>query len=137
MNNSQQNTNDIRLILIGKIHEHEAVDPVNLVLVKEKIRKTAVFKVPIIIDKHTFIVLDGHHRLQSCKELGLQKIPCILVDYLRDKTIKVFSRRPEISINKQRVIEMGLSDNVFPHKTTKHHIPKRIKNLCIPLFDLV
>lgn len=127
----------IKVIHISQIREHEAVDLKNLEQVKARIEKSGIFKVPIIIDKITFTVLDGHHRLRSCKELGLTKIPCILVDYLNDTNIKVFPRRKEIPISKKLVVQMGLSNNVFPHKTTKHHIPKRIKNLRIPLFDLV
>lgn len=123
----------IRNINIEKIKEHEAVYKSNLIKIKSMIIKAGVFREPIIVDKTTLVVLDGHHRLNSCRLLGLKKIPCLTVDYLTDKKIKVASRRNNILIDKNTVIKMGLSSHVFPHKTTKHFIPNRIKNLKIPL----
>jgi len=120
-------------IEIKKIKEHEAVDINHLEIIKKMINKSGFFKEPIIIDKKTFIVLDGHHRLNSCQELGLKKVPCLMVDYLGNNNIKVVSRRKNIFINKKRVIKMGLSGKVFPNKTTKHLIPGRVKNIKIPL----
>jgi L-serine kinase (ADP) len=120
-------------IEINKIREHEAVDVDHLEKIKKIICRAGIFKEPIIIDKKTLVVLDGHHRLNSCRKLGLKKVPCLMVNYLIDKKIKVVSRRKNIFVNKKEVVMMGLSNKVFPHKTTKHLIPGRIKNLKIPL----
>lgn len=120
-------------IKISKIKEHEAVDKKHLKIIKKTIIDSGVFKEPIIVDKKSLVVLDGHHRLNSCRELGFEKIPSIMVDYLANERIKVISRRNNIFINKKKVIEMGISGKVFPNKTTKHFIPGRIKNLKIPL----
>ncbi|KKP66277.1 MAG: ParB domain protein nuclease [Candidatus Roizmanbacteria bacterium GW2011_GWA2_35_19] len=120
-------------IKISKIREHEAIDPNHLEKVKKMIFRSGFFKEPIVIDKKTLIVLDGHHRLNSCRKLGLKKIPCLLVNYLKDKKIRVIGRRDNIFVSKNKVIEMGLSGKVFPHKTTKHRIPNRIKSLKIPI----
>lgn len=47
------------------------------------------FKVPIVIDKNGVIVA-GHTRYMASKELGLDKIPCIVADDLTDEEIKEF-----------------------------------------------
>lgn len=47
------------------------------------------FQNPIIIDKNNVIVA-GHTRLLSAKELGLEKVPCIVADDLTEKQIKAF-----------------------------------------------
>jgi L-serine kinase (ADP) len=112
------------------------VDLVNLEKVKREIAESGVFKEPIIIDSGSLTVLDGHHRLQSCRELGLKTVPCLLVNYMRNPAIRVVSRRPEFKVSKRIVVAMGLSGKVFPCKTTKHFIPHRIRNLKIPLSDL-
>lgn len=124
-------------IPIKKIRQHEEIILQNLKKVKKQIKKANIFKTPIIVDKKTLIVLDGHHRLNSCKQLNLNKIPCILVDYLNDSKIKVVSRRKNILVNKKVVIERGLNDRLFPPKTTKHYIPYRITKLKIPLLFLI
>jgi hypothetical protein len=120
-------------IEINKIHEHEAIDGDNLKKIKLSIIRARIFKEPIIVDRKTLVVLDGHHRLNSCRELGLKKIPCLMVNYLENKRIAVIGRRKNIFIDKNIVIKMGLSDKVFPKKTTKHLIPQRIRNLKIPI----
>jgi len=120
-------------IEIKKIRDHEAVDEDHLEEIKARICHSGIFKEPIVVDKKTLVVLDGHHRLNSCRRLGFKKIPCLVVNYLTDRKIKVVSRRKNIFVNKNEVIKMGLSDRVFPKKTTKHFIPGRIKNLKIPI----
>jgi ParB-like nuclease domain len=128
---------NIKLIQIQNLHTHESVDTANVRKVINQILKANCFKEPIIVDREHLVVLDGHHRLKSCQMLGLSKIPCMMVNYLHDKTIRVESRRQRISITKNAVIDMALSGNVFPHKTTRHFIPHRIKKTHIPLLALM
>ena len=47
------------------------------------------FKVPIIIDKEN-VIIAGHTRLKASKQLGLDEVPCIVVDDLTDEQIKAF-----------------------------------------------
>lgn len=127
----------VSLIDLSKLKEHEKIDKNHLVKIKHLIENSGVFKEPIIVDKDNLVILDGHHRFNSCKQLGLTKIPCITVDYLYDQKIKVVTRRKEFNVNKKTVIEMGLSKKVFPAKTTKHYIPYRVKKLKIPIEKLI
>lgn len=126
----------LRIIEIKNLKQHEEIDPKHLFELKALIESSTIFKEPIIVDKNHLIVLDGHHRLNSCKQLGLSKIPCVLVDYLHDSKIRVTTRRKEYKITKEVIINMALSAKVFPNKTTKHYIPYRLKNLNIPLSSL-
>lgn len=47
------------------------------------------FKVPIIIDSSNVIVA-GHTRLKAAKQLGMDKLPCIVVSDLTEEQIKAF-----------------------------------------------
>lgn len=47
------------------------------------------FKVPIIIDKQG-VIIAGHTRLLAAKELGLEKVPCIMADDLNEEQVKAF-----------------------------------------------
>lgn len=127
----------VSLIDLSKLKEHEKIDKDHLVKIKHLIEKSGVFKEPIIVDKDNLVILDGHHRFNSCKQLGLTKIPCLTVDYINDSKIKVVARRKKFKINKEIVMNMGLSNKVFPAKTTKHYIPYRIKQLKIPIKKLL
>lgn len=47
------------------------------------------FKVPIIIDKDSFIVC-GHTRYKAAKKLKLETVPCIVADDLNEQQLKAF-----------------------------------------------
>ena len=47
------------------------------------------FKNPVIIDKDGVIVA-GHTRVEACKKLGIDKVPCIIADDLTEEQIKAF-----------------------------------------------
>ena len=47
------------------------------------------FKVPIIIDSSNIIVA-GHTRLKAAKQLGMDKVPCIVADDLTEEQIRAF-----------------------------------------------
>jgi DNA modification methylase len=47
------------------------------------------FKVPIVIDEN-YVIVTGHTRLKAAKELGLEKVPCIMADDLSAEQIKAF-----------------------------------------------
>lgn len=47
------------------------------------------FKVPIVIDRNNVIVC-GHTRYLASKELGIEKVPCIVADDLTPKQIQAF-----------------------------------------------
>jgi len=126
-----------KIVNIKKLKQHEKIDLAHLSELKAIIKRANVFKEPIIVDKQYLVVLDGHHRLNICKQLGLSKIPCVFVDYLNDSKIKVTTRRKGYKITKGNIVNMALQSKVFPKKTTKHYIPYRIKNLKIPLTKLI
>lgn len=47
------------------------------------------FRIPILIDKNNVIV-SGHTRYKACLKLGIEELPCILVDDLDEDQIKAF-----------------------------------------------
>ena len=56
--------------------------------VAESIRQFG-FRVPIVIDVNNVIVC-GHTRYKACKELGLEKVPCVVADDLTDEQIRAY-----------------------------------------------
>jgi len=56
--------------------------------VKESILKFG-FKVPLVVDKNNVIVC-GHTRYYASKEIGLEKVPCVVADDLTQEQIDAF-----------------------------------------------
>ncbi len=123
------------IIELKQLKEHEQVSPEHLVRLKRRIKKDGFLKNPIIVDKNTKIILDGHHRYQSLKELGCSKIMVYFIDY-NSPEIRVRARRKGEIITKEDVIKAGLTGNKLPPKTSRHIVPNKQLNLRIPLKDL-
>jgi hypothetical protein len=96
------------------------------------------YRLPLLVDSRTGAILDGHHRYAVGCRMGLTRLPVILVDYLDDETIDV-DVWPECGIDclsKEEVIEMSLSENVFPPKTSKHAFVSSFSPIDVPLSKL-
>ena len=74
----------------------------------------------------------------AAKSLGLARVPVILVDYLVDEgvLVDVWPDCGRESIAKTEVLEMGVSGDLFPPKTSCHTLPFKIPSISIPLSDL-
>jgi len=123
------------IIELNKLKEHEEINPTHLVQIQKWIERDGLLKNPIIVDKKTKIILDGHHRYNSLKNLNCSKIVVYFVDYSSSE-IKVKSWKKRKIVTKRDVIKAGLSENKLPPKTSRHIIPKKPLNLCIPLKEL-
>lgn len=74
----------IKNIAIGLLKPHEEICPVHLRNLTAQIKKDGCVKDPIIVDKDTMVILDGHHRYNLLKLSGYNFVPCCLVDYQSD-----------------------------------------------------
>ncbi|GAG02374.1 unnamed protein product, partial [marine sediment metagenome] len=77
------------LVSINKLKSHEAVNKKHLDVLLGEIKKDGVLKHPVVVDRKTNVILDGHHRVTALKKLGIKKIPVYLVDYM-NKEIRVY-----------------------------------------------
>ncbi len=99
---------------------HEHFSAVRAFVVMLKIVARGAFTTPILIDRHSGTILDGHHRAAASRWLGLAYAPCASVEYLTDDAISVLPRRNNIPVEKQTIIAAALRGTVYPRKTTRH-----------------
>ncbi|MDG1550633.1 MAG: hypothetical protein P8Q95_02810 [Candidatus Poseidoniaceae archaeon] len=93
------------------------------------------FTKPLVVDKKTGSLLDGHHRYSVACLLNLTSVPAICVDYLFDETIIVetWPNSDYEEITKKDVVDMCLSDDLFPPKTSRHMFAYDIPPIFISL----
>ncbi|CAH0478365.1 unnamed protein product [Peronospora belbahrii] len=93
---------------------------------------------PLLVDRATGAILDGHHRYNVGIQLKLQCVPVVLVDYLEDEmiTVDVWPKCGRDSLTKEEVIEMSLSDDLFPPKTSCHSFSDDLPPISVPLEQL-
>jgi hypothetical protein len=112
---------DFVFIRIEELKEHEEVRPAYLEELKNEIVSDGILKMPIAVDRKTYIILDGHHRLHALKKIGCNKIPVILVDY-QSPEIEVIPWREGETITKEMIIHTALTGKRMAPKTSKHMI---------------
>ncbi len=106
---------------LGALKEHEQIRPEYLEQLKDEILSDGILKMPIAVDKATYIILDGHHRLHALKKIGCKRIPVILFDY-QSAEIEVVPHREGETITKEMVIQTALAGRRMPPKTSKHMV---------------
>ena len=130
----QQDAKETELVEVEKLHGIEANDPDRATDLQEKILAEGVWSVPVIVTKGTYLVLDGQHRMEVAKRLGLKHIPAILVDY---NDVKVWTLRKEIKVS-QKIVEQKVlkKHEIYPYKTVKHKFGFNIPSVSYTLNDL-
>ena len=115
---------DVRLVPVEWLKPHEEIKPKNMEKLLVMTLKWDGFTKPLIADKATGTILDGHHRFAVAQRLELARIPVVCIDYLDDDGVELelWPASNLESITKQQVIEMALSPHLYPPKTTRHRI---------------
>jgi len=124
--------------VVALLRPHEKINPERVRLMKIKIKERGYFHKAILIDGKSKTILDGHHKWMAAKELGLVRIPVISVDYLNDSRVhlKKWDTSPLKRLTKRDIIKMGLSENVFPPKTSRHIVTGNPPHIMVPLCEL-
>jgi hypothetical protein len=129
---------DVRLVPLEWLKPHERIKERNRNKLLDMTKRWNGYTKPLIVDKRTGAILDGHHRFSIAALLELKRLPVICVDYLADENITVEtwpgSGRDELT--KDEVIEMSLSGELFPPKTSRHTIADHLPPIFISLDEL-
>lgn len=109
----------IKILTISELKPHEEVSRRRVLEVIKMIKKAGKFTEPILVEKNTFVILDGHHRVEAMKILGYKKIPAKLVNYV-DVSVSLRRKNLPSQIIKEVVLYLASKNIVLPQKTTRH-----------------
>lgn len=88
---------------------------------------------PIALDESHHLVLDGQHRMEVAKLMGLRQVPAVKYRYA---DVEVWSLRPKYSFDWQGVVARALAGDIYPYKTVKHRFPVPLPECSIALEEL-
>ncbi|MDP6742343.1 MAG: hypothetical protein QF807_06990 [Candidatus Thalassarchaeaceae archaeon] len=113
---------EVELVPIEWLKAHEEIRPKKVDELAKVTKKWGCYTKPLLVDRQTGTILDGHHRHQVGFILNLLRLPAILFDYLEDDsiTVEAWPNCGLESLSKQEVIDMALSDELYPPKTSRH-----------------
>ena len=123
---------DITLLPIDVLKQHEQVLKYNVATVEHDLLRDGVIRDPIVVDRKTMIILDGHHRYNVLKHMGAAYVPVYLVDYA-SSAVQVHSWRPGVHISKDDVVRAGLSGHLMAAKSSRHVIAGAPHDIDVPL----
>lgn len=99
---------------------------------KDKIIAEELWTVPLKLDRDNYLVMDGQHRMEVAKAIGLKFVPCILYSY---DEVKVWSLRDNHEVDQYSIVERALCGNIYPYKTAKHSFPDSGDLICCFTLD--
>jgi nucleoside phosphorylase len=73
---------------------HEMTDPIHLDRLMAEILRDGYQRDPIIVDDRTNVIIDGHHRVEIFKRIGLRKIAVFPTDYFSTRIMIINSWVP-------------------------------------------
>ena len=99
---------------------------------KNIIISEGIWRIPLIVEKHSLAIMDGHHRFNVAKKIGLTRVPAILLDYDQDN-VMVGAWHEDMYIDKEIMLGNIRNKILFPYKTTRHIVSPSPEELQIPL----
>ena len=130
----------LQLMATDPILTHEQTDPTRIHEVAEAALRDGVFDYPVIIGRigaghsRLHILLDGHHRLAAATEnLGLVRVPALVIDYLDYARVHVTAWRDDEVITKDDVVMAALARRPMPIKTSRHSFDFDVSPCDVPL----
>ena len=115
-------THIVELASVGRLHPIEGHSKKRVVWLREKIEEEGVWNVPLRIERDKFLIMDGHHRFEVARLLGLKRVPAILHNY---SEVEVYSLRQHITVTEQVILDNFGCKKIFPYKTAKHIFPEQ------------
>ena len=125
----------VELVPVETLLPHEKVEEHRVDNLEKMTLRWRAYTKPLLVDRKTGTILDGHHRTKVAVRMELQCLPCVLVDYLEDDgiSVSVWPNSGRESIQKEEVIEAALSGNLFEPKTSRHMLSDHLPPISVPL----
>lgn len=130
---TKSKTAKIRLVATSKLRHIEGFSKRRVAWLKKKILKESIWTKPVYIEREHGLVMDGQHRMEVARAMGLVHVPCVLLSY---DDVDVWSLRQNHEVTPALVIQKSLRGDLYPYKTVKHRFPAPTARCQIPLATL-
>lgn len=114
----------------------ERHDPVRVTKLVEKVKKMGFWTTPILVERNSLAIMDGHHRTAAALKLNLKKVPVVKLSY-DDSRVLLSGWKPGEIFSPEDIIAAALSGVPLPLKSTKHNLTVPLPSLKVPLRDLI
>ena len=129
----------VELVPLEILRPHEQILPKKVDQLEKMTHRWNAYTKPLLLDRLSGTILDGHHRYHVALRLELSCVPCVFIDYLEDDSIEldVWPNCGRDTVTKQEVIDAALSGILFSHKTSRHRLSDHLPPIAVPLSRLM
>jgi len=129
---------DVDIVEMAWLRPHEEVRRPRVDELRHNLLEQGIMHTPILVDRASGTILDGHHRYTASLELGLVRIPAMMFDYLEDEsiTVDVWPDAERTSITKEDIVALAARGERLAPKTSRHTLPAEVPHIAVPLDDL-
>jgi hypothetical protein len=110
----------------------EEVDDAHVQRLAEEVRRSGTWLSPLPVEADSGLVMDGNHRLQVARLLGLRRLPCIPLRY-GDERLRVRCWKTGRPFSLDELRGIVALPAVLPYKTTRHSFDPPLPRTEIPL----
>ncbi len=123
---------EFRLVPVARLRGHEEHERDRVDELVAAIERAGEFREPIWVARGSWVILNGHHRVEAARRLGLRRVPAWVFDY-DGHHVDLDRWSPGPPIAKSEVIERAHQRQPFPPKTTRHRLRIRLPDRSVPL----
>ncbi|EAM8615762.1 transcriptional regulator [Salmonella enterica] len=116
----------VKLLPLTQIRPSEEVNRQHVAWLADEITRCQRWTTAVPVDRHTGIIMDGNHRYQAARQLGLHCIPCVMLDYT-DERVSVCQWCSGEAFCPDEIVQRILVEGaLFPYKTTRHQFSPQL-----------
>jgi len=112
----------VEMVPIDEVLPHEHIIEDEIEEFCSSLKRKGIFFRPILLDKDTFVVLDGHHRVEGLRRLGAQRVPAILIDYAHDEEVELHTWYPIVWSGRDEILSVLKDEATIEHMDEENAI---------------
>jgi hypothetical protein len=127
---------EFALLRLSDLKAHEQIEQKNLLELIARLRRTKLISEPIWVARGSWVILNGHHRVEALRRMGAERAPAWVLDY-DSELIHLERWHPGPPIAKIEVVRRAEEGHLFPPKTTRHRLEFDLPPRSTPLSELL
>ncbi len=124
-----------QLLAIARLRPTEMVDAGHVARLAEEMRREGRQRRPVLVERASLAILDGHHRYRAAQSLGLALINAVLIDY-EDPRLTLGSWTDR-GFTREEVLAAATRGELLPAKSTRHTLTPPLEESPVALSELV
>jgi hypothetical protein len=122
----------VQMLPLRELRPHEEHDHDSALQLSKMMAMDGYLSRPVVVERRTLTLLDGHHRVAALAILGCKLVPSVLLSY-EDPRVYLDGWRPDVVVNRDMVLAASSRGYLLPRKTTRHQLSPDLDQIKVEL----